>query len=372
MRIPRLDRYLALEIVGPFAAALAFLFGLLLAMQLLRGIDVMLGSGVRPSDLVRILAFLGPHFVVMAMPVSFLFALMLAVGRWSEDREVLALAASGVAPWRLWAAPLALALAVAAAGIGLGRGPEPHGLAALRLHVNELIKRNMAGDVKPGVFYDTLSAITLYSQGVSPKTRRFANVLLSDERDPEASLLVLAREGYVDPHGGGGTLRLVLADGEIHRAAASAQDYAVVTFQKASLNIGVSDDLLRRNQFTAAKEELSPHQLKLRAEQAAEQGDLEGSRDLLMARAKRTAAPLATVAFALCGVPLAIRRRQRSRAVGALATLGMYVGYYVVARAAEVSAVGGRLPPLLAAHLANLLFAAIGVMLLRRAARVGG
>jgi lipopolysaccharide export system permease protein len=372
LRIPRLDRYLALEIIGPFAAALAFLFGLLLAMQLLRGIDVMLGSGVRPADLLQILWYLGPHFAAMAMPVSFLFAVMLAVGRWSEDREVLALAASGVAPWRLWVAPLGLALAVAAVGIGLGRGPEPHGLAALRLHVNELIKRNMAGDVKPGVFYDTLSAITLYSQGVSPRTRRFANVLLSDERDPEASLLVLAREGYVDPHGSGGTLRLVLTDGEIHRAAAAGQDYAVVTFQRASLNIGVSDDLLKRNQFTAAKEELSPHQLRLRAEQAQEHGDDVSARDLFLARARRTAAPLATVAFAMCGVPLAIRRRQRSRALGALATLAMFVGYYVVARAAEIAAVNGRVPPTLAAWLANLLFAAVGVVLLRRAARVGG
>ena len=123
MRIPRLDRYLALEIVGPFAAALLFLFGLLLTMQLLRGVDVLLGSGVRPLDLARILGYLAPHFLAMAMPVSFLFALILAVGRWSEDREVLALAASGVAPWRLWVAPLAMALLVASVGVWLGQGP---------------------------------------------------------------------------------------------------------------------------------------------------------------------------------------------------------------------------------------------------------
>ncbi|MBI5543760.1 MAG: LptF/LptG family permease [Deltaproteobacteria bacterium] len=372
MRIPRLDRYLALEIVGPFAAALSFLFGLLLAMQLLRGIDVMLGSAVRPVDLARVLGYLAPHFLAMAMPVSYLFALLLAVGRWSEDREVTALAASGVAPWRLWVAPLGLALLISAAGIAMGRGPEPHGLAALRLHVNNLIKRNMAGDVKPGVFYDTLNAITLYSQGVSPKTRRFSNVLLADERDPDASLLVLARNGYVDPHGGGGTLRFVLGDGEIHRSAASAEDYAVLTFQHATLNIGVTDDLLRRNQFGRPREELTPGELGERAERAEREGQAAEARSLRVAEARRTAGPLATVAFALCGVPLAMRRRQGSRALGAVATLAAYVGYYVVARAAEVAAEQGRLPALLAAHLANLLFVAIGIALLRRAARVGG
>jgi lipopolysaccharide export system permease protein len=359
-----------LEIAGPFAAALAFLFGLLLTMQLLRGVDVLLGSGVRPADLATIFGYLAPHFLAMAMPVSFLFALMLVVGRWSEDREVLALAASGVAPWRLWLAPLGFALVLAVFGTWLGGGPEPRGMASLRAHVNELIKRNMAGDVKPGVFYDALRSMTLYSQGVSPKTRRFNNVLLSDERDPEASLLVLAHEGVVDPHGSGGTLRLVLSDGEIHRASAQGDDYAVVTFQKASLDIGVGGDLLRNYRFGASREELTPEELRERADKAWQDKDYGAFRNFEVARHHRGAAPLAVVAFAACGVPLAIRRRQRSRALGAVATLGIYVGYYVCSRAAELAAEGGRLPPLLGAHLANVLFVALGVVLLHRAARV--
>ena len=372
MRIPRLDRYLALEIIGPFFAALAFLSGLLLAMQLLRGIDVMLGSGVRPLDLARILGYLGPHFLSMAMPVSFLFALILAVGRWAEDREFVALMGAGVAPWRLWVAPLSLALVVSSLGILLGRGPDPHGLRALRLHVNELIKRNMAGDVRPGVFYDTLSAITLYAQGVSPKTRHFSNMLLSDERDPEASILVLARDGYVDPHGGGGTLRLVLTDGEMHRSAASAHDYALITFQQSSLNIGVRNDLLRRNNFGLVREELTPDELTVEAERYDREGKEYEARSVRIWREKRFAAPLATVAFTLCGVPLALRGRRRSRAMGAVWTLAMYVGFYVVARAAEVSADAGRISPLLSAHVANLLFAGLGLVLLRRVGRAEG
>lgn len=372
MRIPRLDRYLALEIAGPFLAALAFLFGLLLSMQLLRGVETLLGSGVRAGDVLRVLGYLGPHFLAMAMPISFLFALMLAVGRWSEDREVLALAASGVAPWRLYAAPLALAVAVASLGVWLGQGPEPRGMAALRGHVNELLKRNMAGDVKPGVFYDTLNAITLYAQGVSPKTRRFSNVLLSDERDPEASMLVLARDGSVDPRGASGSLSLLFADGEIHRATAAGEDYALLTFEKASLAIGVTGDLLRRYSFGAAREELTPEQLDELAAKADRDGDERAARKFRVAKKTRVAAPLAVVAFAVCGVPLAMRRRQRSRALGALATLGMFVGYYVVARAGELQAELGRVPPTVGAFAANALFVAVGLVLLRRAARVGG
>jgi len=228
----------------------------------------------------------------------------------------------------------------------------------------------MAGDVRPGVFYDTLRSMTLYAQGVSPRTRRFSNVLLADERDPDASLLVLAHDGYVDPNGSGGQLRLVLSDGEIHRSAALGQDYAVVTFQKASLNINVGGDLLHRYHFGAAREELAPEDLVERAQRARKDGDLGAARSFEVSLQRRTAAPLAVVAFALCGVPLAMRRRQRSRALGAMATLAMFVGYYLVSRGGELAAEGGRLPPMLGAHAANLLFAALGLILLRRAGRV--
>jgi len=375
----RIDRYLAAEILAPFITALAFLFMLLFAMQLLRGIDVMVGAGVRVFDLARIGGFLAPHFLVMAMPVAFLFAVMLGVGRWAEDRETVALAASGFSPWRFLLAPVVLALAVAGLGVALGYGPEPRGLADLKLHVNELIKRNMAGDVKPNTFYDTLNDITLYVQGVNPKTRKFQSVLLADERDlaaeagsnsRRASMLVLAREGTVDPAGGGANLRMILEHGEIHRSATEGDDeYALVFFDKATFTIAVEGDLLRKNKFGMSKEELTPAELLEVAREREEAGDLRAAAAYELAHAKRLAGPLATLALALCGVPLAMGRRRKSRGVGAIATLAIYIGYYVIARSVDVTVEKLLVPPLLAAHVPNLVFAALGLVLVRRSVR---
>jgi lipopolysaccharide export system permease protein len=372
VRLRRIDRYLATEILVPFVSALAFLFMLLFAMQLLRSIDVMFGSSVRFSDVLRIAVCLAPHFFNMAMPVSFLFAVMLALGRWSEDRETVALAASGVGVFRLWAAPVALALGLACLGVLCGYGPEPLGLYTLKLHVNELIKRNMAGDVKPEVFYDALDQVSIYVQNVSPKDSRFKNVLISDERDAEASMLVLARGGVVEPCGGGEKLQMLLSDGEIHRSAATDDDYAVVGFDKARVDFQVGNNLLNKNRFGAQREEMTPGELAEAAEQARQAGRLREARSLLTAKGKRIAAPLATVAFALCAVPLALGRRRSSRALGGVASLLAYIGYYVVNRAAEINAEAGHLPPFLAAHLANLLFLGVGLVLIRSAVRTQG
>jgi lipopolysaccharide export system permease protein len=370
--VTRLDRYLAREILSPFFAALAFLFALLFAMQMLRSIDVMFGSAVTAADIARMAAYMAPHFLGMAMPVSFLFAVMLAMGRLTEDREVVALAASGVAPWRLFGAPLALALALAAVGVGLGWETDPRCQRVLRRHVNELIKRNMAGDVKPRVFYDALNSMVLWAQGVDPRTRRFTNVLISDERDPEASMLVLAKSGVVEPQGGSRTLTLALQDGEIHRAAAAGDDYAVVSFDKAALHVEVGNDLLRKNPFSAAKEEMTLPELVATARRARAESKPGDARSYSMAAHKRAAAPLATVAFALCGVPLALGRRRGAKSLGPIATLGAYVGYYVVARMGDAWGEQGRLSPVLAAHVGNLVLLALGLALLARASRRGG
>ncbi len=370
MGIPRLDCYIFKEIVGPFLASMGFLFSLFLAMSLLRGVEVMLGSAVRLVDFARIVGYLTPYYLLMSMPVAYLFAIMLALGRLSEDREIVALTALGVAPWRFWIAPVCLAIMLAGIGVYMGFGLSPRGLASLKLHVNELIKRKLAGDVPAGIFYDNLNDITLYAQEVSPKTRKFTNILLSDERDPEASIFVLAKEGYVDPHGGGKTLRLLFNDGEVHRSAFQGENYAVVTFEDATLNIDVGGDLLRRNRFGASKEELTPPQLKILANKAHHEKNEEESRALWIAYHKRFASPLAIIALALCGVPLALRKRQRSRAIGALASLGAFVGYYVVARIAEVAAEGGKISPFLSAHLANIVFLGIAVLLVRYSTRV--
>ncbi|MFN7131559.1 MAG: LptF/LptG family permease [Myxococcales bacterium] len=364
-----LDRYLAKEVLLPFLAGLAFLFMLLFAMQLLRGVEVMFGSGVRAVDLLLMMVYLAPHFLSMAMPVSFLLAVLLAVGRWSEDRESLAVFACGISPWRLWVAPVMVALAVASVGLLLGRTLEPRGLAALKLHVNELIKRNMAGDVKPGIFYSALADMTLYAQNVDPKTRAFTNVLIADERDPNASILLLARHGEVEPAGGGNVLQMKLRDGEIHRSAASTSDYALVTFEDATLNVDVARSILRSNRFGKPREDLTVGELETAAREATQRGRERDARSLWYAHARRTAAPVATVVFALCGVPLALGRRRGSRAVGAVATLLAYIAYYVIARGGEIMAETGRLAPGPAAWMPNVVFLLLGVAIMWRTMR---
>ncbi|PTL78178.1 LptF/LptG family permease [Vitiosangium sp. GDMCC 1.1324] len=364
-----LSRYLLKELVIPLVVWVVFLFLLLFVMQFLRGTDVILGSAVTLEDLGRLIFYLAPHFLMMALPIAFLLAILLGLGRLSEDRELTALQALGIGPAKLLAGPLAIGVVLSGLMVLLTSTAEPWGLTSVKAFVAEIIKKNVVGDVKSGVFYEDLSNLTLYAETVSEEDHRWTNVLLHDDRDTSAPVLMLARNGQVNTNTAGQVLTLQLGDGEAHRANQGTSSYAVVTFQQGDIAVGVENTLGRGNRFRSPKEELTPSELLQAAAEAERTGG--DPRSFLMALHNRMGNALAPLSFALLATPLAIGRRQGGRAWGYLLTLGAYVLFYVLMRLFEQMGQQGKLPVLLAGQLANILFCAVGLVAMYRVSRSG-
>ncbi|MCP3142592.1 LptF/LptG family permease [Pyxidicoccus xibeiensis] len=361
-------RYLLRELLVPLGVWVAFMFLLLFVMQFLRGTDVLLGSSVTLVDLGRLLAYLTPHFLMMALPIAFLLAILLGLGRLGEDREITALQSLGIGPMRLLAAPMGVAVALSALMLLITSTAQPWGLTGVKELVSEVIRKNVVGDVKSGVFYEDLSDLTLYAERVSADGR-WTNVLLHDDREASAPLLVLAHRGRVGTTSRGEVLRFALEDGEVHRSGGASEDYSVIHFDNAEISVGVGASMGKRSRFTSAKEELTLAELSQVAREAEARGG--DPRSFRMALHSRLGNALAPIAFALLGTPLAIGRRQSGRAWGYLFTLGGYVLYYVLSRAFEQLGQQGKLPVELAGQLANLLFMLVGAVALYRVNRSG-
>ncbi|MCE9667198.1 LptF/LptG family permease [Myxococcus stipitatus] len=365
----RISRYLLRELLVPLGVWVAFMFLLLFVMQFLRGTDVLLGSSVTVMDLGRLVAYLTPHFLMTALPVAFLLAILLGLGRMGEDRELTALQALGVGPLRLVAAPLGVAVAISALMLLLTSTAQPWGLTGVKLLVSEVIRKNVVGDVKPGTFYEDLSDLTLYAEQVSTENGKWTNVLLHDDRESSSPMLVLAHAGQVGTSSRGEVLRFALENGEVHRSVRESKDYSIIHFDGAEISVGVGASMGKRGRFTSSKEELTPGELLQAAEEARARG--ENPRMTLMALHSRLGGSLAPIAFALLGTPLAIGRRQAGRAWGYLLTLGGYVLYYLLSRAFEQLGQQGRLPVVLAGQLANVVFMLVGAVALYRVSRTG-
>jgi lipopolysaccharide export system permease protein len=368
-----LDRYLAREILLPFGAGLLFLTQILLAQQLLAQSDVLIGSGVSALDVLLVAVYIAPHFLGFIVPVAFLLGAVLGVGRLAEDREVVALSAAGISPARLAKVPAILGLGVCALALWLAIAAEPWGMRHVRLHVNEVIQKNLAGDVRAGVFYDEIPGFTLYAEKV--RGRSFEHVLLDDRTQENAPLLAVARGGTLTPLAAGGAMQLVLDAGEIHRAEgksgpAGKGDYAIAAFRSASVDVGIQDTVGAKNRFAERRWELTPAEIAAEAD-ALEPAKPEEARRMRAWLHRKLAGPAAVIAFGLLAAPIAAARRFR-RAFGYAATLGTVVGYYSLLRLCEGLTQRGAMPPWLGPQVPNVVFALVGLaaiwMLHRRGA----
>jgi lipopolysaccharide export system permease protein len=361
--VTRLDRYLAREILLPFAAALLFLTQLLLASQLLAQADVLFGSGVGAWDVVRILADLVPHLLEYVLPVAFLLGAVLGVGRLAEDREVVALSSLGISPVRLTRVPLLLGGAVSALALGMALVVAPAGLRDARRRVDDVIRRNLQGEVRPGVFYEDIPGLTLYAARVDKGA--FHDLLIADRTNPSAPVVVVARGGRLEAGPGGG-LRLILEDGEVHREEPGNADYVVARFARATADLGLGAALDARNSLASNPFELRPGEIL----REAGTGDARNRRYWQTFLWRRIAVPLGILALGILAVPIASLRRG-GRAAGYAASLLAVVAYYALLRVGEGLGHEGALPPWLAANLANLAAVAMAALLLGLLARRG-
>lgn len=360
-----LGRYVVRELLAPFAAWSAFLAFTFLLVAFLRGTDVLLGSSVGAGDLARILAYLTPQLLSQALPVAFLLAVLLGLGRLSEDGEVTALQALGVAPWRLMAPALALGVVLSGWQVLMAFTAQPWGMAGASAEANELIRRNLMHDVKPGVFHERVKGFSFYAEEGSPSAG-WRNVLLIDGRDPQTPLLLLARRGRLRS-AAGGDLVFELEDGSIHQPRPASSSYATIDFGRADLLAGLGEARLLQNRFASPYEEVTPVQLWARWRAA--EGTPPAQR-LEAAFHWRVGQLLMPLAFAMLAAPLALTRRA-GRSRGFVFTLAGYGAYYTLARSGVQAAATGKLPALLAGQLANLCFIAVGLGLMVLVSRRG-
>jgi lipopolysaccharide export system permease protein len=364
--VSALDRYLAREILLPFAAALLFLTQLMLASQLLAQADVLFGAGVSAWDVAAILADLVPHMLEYVLPVAFLLGAVLGVGRLAEDREVVALSAAGISPARLARVPLLLGAAVSALALWISLQLAPAGLRDARARIDGVIRRNLQGEIRAGTFYEDIPGITLYA--TSADRRGFRDVLIADRTNPAAPVLALAASGRFEAAPGGG-LRLVLEDGELHREQPDARDYVVARYRKAQIDLGLGRALDARNRLAGSPFELGPSEiLRVAADPAG--GGAEHVRRWHTFLWRRMAVPFGILALGLLAVPIGAARRG-GRAFGYGMTLLAVVAYYSLLRLGEGLSQKGTLPPWLGPNLANLAVVVVAGVLLAQLARRG-
>jgi lipopolysaccharide export system permease protein len=156
------------ELLTPFATWTGLICGLLFVMAFLRASEVLLGSAVTAADVASFTAYALPGFLVQATPAAFLAAILLGLGRLSEDGEVKAMQALGVPPAQLLVAPLALGGGLSLLLAVLTTTVQPAAVAAMRDVIQDVVRRNLTSDLRPREFHEEVSGLAFYADALGP------------------------------------------------------------------------------------------------------------------------------------------------------------------------------------------------------------
>jgi lipopolysaccharide export system permease protein len=355
--VATIDRYLLAELGVPFGLTLGVFMLVLTMQQGLSFMDWIVNRGLGFATVMKLLLYLLPLMLVLALPVATLIAATSAFNRLAVDRELLALWASGVSPWRLLRPAVLFAGGVALLTSVLLNIGEPIGGESLRgLAVGLLTQEQTAVPIEEGQFQQLENGLIFYvNHALEPA--RFDGVFVFDYRNPEEPQFAVAGHGRLQVNRATRRLELMLQAGSLHRKPGPGGPYQRIFFETYERRLDLSN-LVR----APAIAERDIAALK-RQQQHGE--PLESSMlSRLVTYELYQALPTACLLFAVLGLPLGMVSSRGGRFGGFAAALGAILGYYLLMTVADSLAQTRQLPPLAAAWLPNTALCLLTVGLL--------
>jgi lipopolysaccharide export system permease protein len=328
------------------------------AFGLTDNLDDHLAHHIAPKAIAIGYAYSIPENVFLALPAAVLFATVFTLGSLSRHSELTATMASGRSVWRTIVPILVAALVTSGAALALGEWAP----TATMRNLQYLGQREVHSTASRFGFVYRADAGWVYAiRALDLKSNVMRDVVLEREGPgPDYPTLVVQSP----------TVRY---DTAAHRW--TLRDAHLRVLPGLTGELAFSFDSLRQRSLVETPADLLVEPKEPREMRYAELGryidDLERSggdgRRLRVRQALKIAVPFTCIIIALFGAPLAVSAPKASGAFGIGVSLATTVIFLLLVQLSEAIGAGGILPPVLAAWTPNILFAAIGVVLLMRA-----
>jgi lipopolysaccharide export system permease protein len=362
-------RYLIAEILPPFFfGLLAFTFILLIA-RILRLIELVVTRGVPLFQIGKLFALILPTFLEMTVPMAFLLAILLGLGRMSNDQELLAMKASGVsAPQIFW--PIAfVGLAVALITLGLTMFARPAANFALKKELYNIARNRVGTALREKVFNDDFPKILIYVEELVPPGNTAQGVLIVDKRDRVREDIILGKVARITTDEETNTLGLRLFDGSVYERERNRPGFSQTRFNIYDFKLDL-DELVGpvRQKEAGPKEMPLPELINTIEAKRSSGGKAISERMELHQRISFAFVPLV---FCLLGVSLSLlpRTSRANRSWGFMLCMFWIMTYYTLLSLGKALGDKSILHPIPALWLPNLVIGGIGARFFRQAQR---
>jgi lipopolysaccharide export system permease protein len=212
-----ISRYIFSTTFGAFLIVLFSLTSVIWITQALRDIDLMTSRGQTVLVFLGITGLIIPMLILVIAPIALMIGVMHAIGRLSNDSELIVMNAAGMSPWALFQPFLVMAFVVSAGMSVIGAWLGPLGMQTLNNWANDVRADLVTNIVQPGRFNGFERGLTFHIRERLPNGV-LLGVFVDDRRNPKERATFLGEKGTIvnDERG----TFLVLENGSVQRLEA--------------------------------------------------------------------------------------------------------------------------------------------------------
>jgi len=364
-----LFHYLVSEILPPFFVGLLAFTLILLIGRMLKLIELVVTRGVPLLQIGKLFALILPTFLEMTVPMAFLLAILLGLGRMSNDQELLAMKASGVSPTQILWPAAAVALVIALATLALTLFVRPAANFALKKELYNIAKNRIGTALKEKVFNDDFPRILIYVEEIIPPGNTAQGVLIVDNRDKTREDIILGKVARITTDEETNSLGLRLFDGSIYEREKTRPGFSQTRFNIYDFKLDIDELVGPVRQRESGPKEMPLADLINSIEAKQIRGvPIIAERMELHQRISFGFVPLI---FCLLGVSLTLlpRTSRANRSWGFMLCLFWLMAYYALLSLGKALGDKNILNPILALWLPNVVVGLIGGHFFRQALR---
>lgn len=382
-----LHGYLTRQVIASLLMTVAvFTFVLLVGNVLREVLTLLVNRQASLGAVTEAVGLLIPFVWVFALPMALLTATLLVFGRFSADQELTAVRASGISLLSLITPILLLSLLLCGISAVVNLDIAPRCRVAYKDLLYSLGAELTAAQLPEGRFLKERGHIIYVGKNDGGDLRDV--MILKQEEDPRDTTTIRAPRGKLLLDTTNSTITLQLFDArsikiEDGRVMLSSGDVTLppfelnptrksrrprlteMTYTELREELRELEELISRPLFVSQDPETTPQNQQRELEKQL--GDLTSPVRVQIHR--QAAFSLACFGFALIGIPLGIRMHRRETNVGVGVALVLVAVYYSFILIGESLATRPEFAPHLIVWVPNLLFQAVGIVLLWRANR---
>ncbi len=363
MRILR--TYLLKELLQPTGMALVLFTFILLVGNLIKLADLLINKGVSPLAILQMFGLLIPTLLCYTVPMAVLTGTLLAFGKLSSDREILAMKASGVSFLSIAAPILLVGLLLSLALIPLNNQVVPWSHYATRQLLLDIGIRNPTAFLEPGTFIKEFKPYILFIYEV--EGNRLKKVRIYEPAADRPTRTIVAERGEFIPIPQERRVLLKLYQGSADEPdPKEPSKFYKLEFAAYTMNLLLAEGK-DPGKLSRKPKDMSLGSLREEAARLQEQGI--DATPLQIEASRRVAMAFSPFVFILAGLPLGITTRRAQRSVGLGLSVVLFLGYYLLLVLGQTLAQKGILPAGPALWIGNIAFLAFGLALLWRTAR---